>query len=687
MNDHEPDWSGNGMHYLGRFGVNATTQRLRLQPNHFSEGLNDIVDFSKGLCENFTLRGVEAYGCSIGPEGAPPLAQALTTNRRLEHLGLSNCRLATDGVVMIADAIKLNQTLFAVDLSANEATDPAAGAISEALVMSHSITALSLEHNKFHADGYAALAVALGHNVKLKHLNAAWGKAKVQGCAPFGHSLRVNTTLRTLNMMMTELSPDACFVLFYAMLSNTGIESLNVSMNNIGSAIAVLGEVIATSTTLREVNLERSELKKGKEFDAFCRALSRRQGGNLVALNISKNELGNDSMSALCCALQGSSSLRYLDLAENSITTAECVTSIMKLMETCTNFHTLHLDNNNLSSPHISDVMVPALQSTNFCLACLNLTNCHIQEAGIVKIATALTKTNTLQFLSLGGNTATEKTFSAVLMMLKCQSNLVFLDASNVTLTKDHVLRLHDVFVANSALSFIVLRQSCVSHFLPLEQVLTRRQTDAWFREVLDETLTELNGLAPQDNPLTMCAAPPICCAPLGFALEAAKLYLPTSCFSSINIACGTYYTRAYTNVWSAFLTFAGRPLRGWDLFSPTESKASTPTLQKEQSLSQRQKLASYRRTTGVEVAFVETSLNTLPVSDDELRTLFNKVDINGNGVLETDEMKGLLRSFESFGVVVSEKRLKWMVEETVGKGGKVTFDAFCVMMLQLARQ
>eukprot|EP00759_Apiculatamorpha_spiralis_P003468 PhF_6_TR11664/c0_g1_i1/m.18845 len=695
MNEFEPDLSTNGLQFLQPFGVTASLQRLRLHNDNLKSIIpsSTVLDLSKGLCENYTLNNVELAGCSgLGGEAAaPPLSQALVTNRRIKHLGLSRCRLGNTGISILAEALKINQTLTSLDISQNEAKDGAAGVLAEMLVMNNSITSVHMEHNKFHTDGYAALGLALCSNTKLKHLNAAWGKPKASGIHGFYKALPLNTTLRSLNLSMCELGQDALFLLFRSLFVNVGLETINVSMNNLGHSIVVLGEALCVNRTLREINMERCEIKSGEHFNTFCRSVQRSvSSGNfgIVALNLAKNALGNDSVRAMCEALCGASGLRYLDLGSTGIMKAcgPCIQSVMKCVETCPHFHTLHLDENDLSDPGAIVAMEPGLQSKDFCLLSLNLAGCKIQAPEMSRVFAALTKTNTLQSLNVARNTIDDKTYSRFLMCLKCQVNLMALDVSdtgaalgdpsNPTTCIQNVIRLYDAFVSNNNLGYIAMKGSCVAPVLPYNAVLTRAQSEAWNRKTLDgvpiTSVKDLEPLPEINNPFTSVTAPPLCCAPLNFSIESSRSYCPTEGFSSINISLGSHYKNPYNDVWIAFLEYMGRPLRGWDMFSP--SKASPVTIPPPPTSKHRIP------------ATAATTLTTIPTSEDELRTLFNRIDVNGNGHLDENEMKGLIKAFDSYGVVVSERQLGWLMKE-YAVNGIVNFDAFCVMVLKLARR
>ena len=74
--------------------------------------------------------------------------------------------------------------------------------------------------------------------------------------------------------------------------------------------------------------------------------------------------------------------------------------------------------------------------------------------------------------------------------------------------------------------------------------------------------------------------------------------------------------------------------------------------------------------------------------TEEQLRELFNELDDDGSGALSAEELRDLYRTgYDDMGIVDSQKKFDDLLEKTgVLQDGKVTFEEFCLIMLQMAQ-
>eukprot|EP01006_Ploeotia_vitrea_P053890 TRINITY_DN67824_c1_g1_i1.p1 TRINITY_DN67824_c1_g1~~TRINITY_DN67824_c1_g1_i1.p1 ORF type:complete len:602 (-),score=56.94 TRINITY_DN67824_c1_g1_i1:1088-2893(-) len=81
------------------------------------------------------------------------------------------------------------------------------------------------------------------------------------------------------------------------------------------------------------------------------------------------------------------------------------------------------------------------------------------------------------------------------------------------------------------------------------------------------------------------------------------------------------------------------------------------------------------------------TNVGQIPLTDEQLRAVFNQYDVDGNGFLSKREVKQIVKSYESYGVDSGKH-----INDTIDKmnmlnDGTICFDEFAIIMLKLAQQ
>jgi Ran GTPase-activating protein (RanGAP) involved in mRNA processing and transport len=661
MDTHPPSWVGNGSRFLHTVGVaSSTVARVNLaRPDQPIPSDADVTEIARGLVENFSLKELELYRCTVNTEGAQALAQALSVNKYLEYLGLARTTCGAHGVEPLAEALKVNQTLRTLDLSWTGVEDEAAAALAEALLVNNSLQRLLLDRNGIACDGAGALATALQSNRKLKYLGLSQNNIRAAGFSFLGQALATSTTLATLDVSMNGAAEVGLFSLFHALAHagpHSALATLNVAYNHVGDTVAMAGVMLSNCTTLRELNLEGCQLAAGPAFDVFANSV--RRAGNLASLNLAANtcirDAGLAQLVGKASAGGARTGLRHLDLSDCGLT-AGCGDALVGLVAMNLNLRTLLLQRNALGAA-AGTALGKCASVANSSLTFLGLGNCGLGSAGVDKLVAELKySTSRLTGLSLRNNQLGDTGIALLLPTVNHHGQFEYLDFAGNAATAETLLRLPDVFESNPRLPYVVLGDSTV---------ITR--------DLLNEPWSSLHERQPTAPSAPL---PPFCGAVFDVDPVA---YAPSSGFASYSAATGSAVRRQcdQPTPHSVLFDVAGRPVKHCHVWRGNSISQTAPNLTSERYNMQVPDASAVE---------MENNLSGLLISDDQLRREFNRLDAGGRGYLDLEEMKRVYVRLEHFGVVHTAQDLRQLAKES-GYGSKVNFDQFCVIYLKLCR-
>jgi len=85
---------------------------------------------------------------------------------------------------------------------------------------------------------------------------------------------------------------------------------------------------------------------------------------------------------------------------------------------------------------------------------------------------------------------------------------------------------------------------------------------------------------------------------------------------------------------------------------------------------------------------FTIQDVSDVPITDDELRVQFDRIDQNGNGWIDKKEFTVFYRELESFGMEESDEELADLLSRYKMLGDdRLSFDEFAIIMLKLAQR
>ena len=663
----------NGMGFLQQYGLRGPNT-VRLNPFMKSmieqRGANDesprdvpvdMTALCRGLIENYSVTSIDLHRCGVSPDGAYALSQVIASTKFLADITLSRNRFGTKGAMHLAEALKVNQTVRHLNLAWNDLRNDFAGAIAEALTMNNSLQSLHLDRNLISEDGAGAIAVALTSNYKLKYLGLSHNRIGAAGCGILGEGLMRCKNLLTLDLSMNGIATEGIFSLAAALCgtqSMSALQTLNLSYNKVGSSIIMLGDYIARTSSLRELNLEFCYLESGKELQGFSAQMKQ---PNVALCNVSfaRNRLGSEGIKTLGEGLKAIKSLRFIDFTEVGLHGDAIESILLPMTESCGKLSTLHLSENDLGG---YEEAIGKLAFCNPSLSFLGLQYCHLHNSEkLVKSfqqhqRPACGPTG----LNLRHNELDDDGLQKLARWLSSYSRLSYLDLGENNLTSLHRDLFYDVFDSNKKLPYVVFENTTV---ITPERLLH----------------TEWDGSMGSLPPDDTIPFPPLCKATIDLDSSGRA---PTVGFSTYSITVGSAMKRQFERIdpfpTSALFLLAGKPVKHLSTYAPAYEAKVAPFGNQEARID--------ALTAADEGQLFEQNIGSLLLSEDQLRREFNRLDVNGNGYLDKEEFKGVLQTFEDYGAPLSDRQLEWLISKYSGEDRRLSYEEFCAVFLKIAQ-
>ena len=196
-----------------------------------------------------------------------------------------------------------------------------------------------------------------------------------------------------------------------------------VKVTGISDARAVaLAQALHHNSTLKTLDLSNNSIS---DAGAVALAQALHHNSTLWKLHLSNNSIGDAGAVALAQTLHHNSTLKTLDLSNNSISDAGAVALAQTLHHNST-LKTLDLSNNSISAA--GAVALAQTLHHNSTLMTLDLSNNSIGDAGAVALAQALHYNSTLEGLDLSNNSISDAGAVALAQALHHNSTLKELD-------------------------------------------------------------------------------------------------------------------------------------------------------------------------------------------------------------------------------------------------------------------
>jgi Ran GTPase-activating protein (RanGAP) involved in mRNA processing and transport len=357
----------------------------------------------------------------VNAEKAKRIAKELTPNAKLRELNFAWNNIGDKGVVALTGDFATNKTLTKLYLDHNQIGNAGMAALAQFLIGHDSLVKLRVCYNNFDNVGLMSLANALKINKGLRELWLRGNSVDDEGAGILADVLRFNTSLLELLLCHDSVGDVGASSLLSALTEvNTTLIHLHVGANasqEVLFAISIVTRANMKGTRLvhagAEVDLSHKEI-----YIAEAGLIRTDLAGNTTtkALNLSRNNIGDQGSVEIAAALANNRTLKSIALSRNGIGDAGALSIATALLENNV-LTSIFLDENRIGS--VGAAAIAKTLRINACLQHLGLGQNSICNDGAVAIAGALRSNTTLANLDLRRNHITDDGAKALLEALK----------------------------------------------------------------------------------------------------------------------------------------------------------------------------------------------------------------------------------------------------------------------------
>jgi len=288
--------------------------------------------------------------------------------------------------------------MLSVSLSGRVFCEPVARRFERLLEQFSCLRQLALPNCRLDPPSVARLSRVLQLNTSLYSLDLTGTRLADDGAMLLSHALQRNSSLRMLGLTGNELTSRGCRLVVRAISKSRAVSELDLTDNCIGdSGCRALAELLATpSCPLRRLLV----CNNGFGVDGASAMFSAlRRNSRLTYLEVSRNEIGDESSRELTTALIYNRTLRHLAASGCGLTTATCC-MLARPLQTNTVLRTLILDSNQL----IDDEGVAALADSlryNRSLRHLSVNSCGLTQLALSHLFPALYHNSTIRCIEM----------------------------------------------------------------------------------------------------------------------------------------------------------------------------------------------------------------------------------------------------------------------------------------------
>lgn len=287
--------------------------------------LEDIRKLSLELTSNRVVTRLDLSYNNIGKDGAELLSRMLSSNTALKQLILVKCALTADGLRFLGNALIENSVLSRLELAENDIGSGGVGSFAKQLSQNTGLKNLGLSSNQLGDRGFGLLAMSLTSSGALEHLDLSsngisgstgskkgtFGVRQQGGLERF---LGDNKRLKRLSLDGNNIGHGGAESIAAGLRQNSGsLKDLNLAWNPLGD---LGGRFIAEALGGKECKLQALNLMHTSLGEQTAEALAKSlsENENLLTLDLSINELGDNGVAKIGAQLEFFSGLREFSL-------------------------------------------------------------------------------------------------------------------------------------------------------------------------------------------------------------------------------------------------------------------------------------------------------------------------------------------------------------------------------------
>eukprot|EP00042_Codosiga_hollandica_P036109 m.272935 g.272935 ORF g.272935 m.272935 type:complete len:580 (-) comp54810_c0_seq3:389-2128(-) len=268
-----------------------------------------------------------------------------------------------------------------IELIRRQLTDAQLAVLLESLSTKHAATAvlLNLEGNLITNTGAELLGTFLAKDKHLKELNVSFNRITGPGCESLAKGLLLNTTLQKLSLIYNTIDDAGAEALAKVLRSSSVLEELllykcSISDSGIGALTeAILDNSHAVALTTLDVGNNRFGSESLAALSSLISGI-----GTLRSLSLRGCDIRPVDLEEMCVHLRDNDSLKSLDLRNNKI--ADSGAKMLAEVLVCTRLEVLDLQKNSIGLEGMT-ALSDALRTSDS-LSVLNLADNKVECTG-----------------------------------------------------------------------------------------------------------------------------------------------------------------------------------------------------------------------------------------------------------------------------------------------------------------
>ena len=363
--------------------------------------------------------------CNINPDNVDFICKLITNCNNLKGFYIKDSIIENNFVaVTVLGALKQISCLTQLDLSNNNLSQEVADDIVSVIRVNNLLEILLLNDNHL-VSSTVSVVNALKELSTLEEVNLNGNKNKSSDLAPaIASMIESNKRIEVLSLSDNNLKGNGIILIAKSLCKISALKVVNLQNNNITEEAAeALASIISNNIGLEELYLGNNQLKYG----AIKIAQALQKISLLRVLDLQNNNIPEEIIDDLVAAINANKSIETLWLNDNHL--GSSAVAVIQALKEISPLNWLNLSNNKNESNSLAPAMASMVE--NKFMEVLLLSDCNLNENGIIQMARSLCKISTLRVINLQNNNITEGAADALASIISSNVGLEELYLAN----------------------------------------------------------------------------------------------------------------------------------------------------------------------------------------------------------------------------------------------------------------